>query len=392
MVVFGGLAARPARAGAGHARPSASPCWRSARSSTSPASTPTSRARGRCCATCRSSAWRARRRASPSWRRWALSDALRHGAGRVRPALAASPAPDPGGGRASRSLVELWPAPRPLYSADDLAGLRRRPPPTRGRCGSSSCPSASATAPRRRATSAPATSSTRRAHGKPLMGGYLSRVSARRVREVKETPMLSAFLALSEGRTLPPRRPRGAANAAPRRSSTRPASAGWSSTRRGRRRRCTTSPCAPSRSSSSPRTTTSLLYRPGVGSAPASPAVASPLSGAARRGRQVAGSGLLHSYADGSPAMVPAGVRRVGRGGPDLRSGLDATADAVSRPRRGGGQHRAGGVHGRPGHRRRRGRSAQRPAPPPRGDAALRRPRDRHRRRSRCWCRSPWPR
>jgi hypothetical protein len=34
------------------------------------------------------------------------------------------------------------------------------------------------------------------------MGGYLSRVSPRRVREVKETPMLSAFLALSEGRAL----------------------------------------------------------------------------------------------------------------------------------------------------------------------------------------------
>ena len=40
-------------------------------------------------------------------------------------------------------------------------------------------------------------------HGKQLMGGYLSRVSSRRVREVKETPMLSAFLALSEGRPLP---------------------------------------------------------------------------------------------------------------------------------------------------------------------------------------------
>ena len=40
-------------------------------------------------------------------------------------------------------------------------------------------------------------------HGKKLMGGYLSRVSPRRVREIKETPMLSAFLALSEGRSLP---------------------------------------------------------------------------------------------------------------------------------------------------------------------------------------------
>ena len=52
--------------------------------------------------------------------------------------------------------------------------------------------------------------------------------------------------------------------------------------------------------------------------------------------------------------MVPAGLRRVGRGGARLRSHLDAAADAAARSRRRRGQHRAGRVHGRPGDRRRR--------------------------------------
>ena len=47
--------------------------------------------------------------------------------------------------------------------------------------------------------------------------------------------MLSAFLALSEGRDAARAPTSRRCNAAPRRSSTRPASAGWSSTRRGRR-------------------------------------------------------------------------------------------------------------------------------------------------------------
>lgn len=41
-------------------------------------------------------------------------------------------------------------------------------------------------------------------HGKRLMGGYLSRVSSRRFKEVRQSPMLTGLLALSEGRALSP--------------------------------------------------------------------------------------------------------------------------------------------------------------------------------------------
>ncbi|MGE3473910.1 MAG: glycosyltransferase 87 family protein [Vicinamibacterales bacterium] len=39
-------------------------------------------------------------------------------------------------------------------------------------------------------------------HGKPLVGGYLSRVSARRFRELAATPTLGSLIALSEGKAL----------------------------------------------------------------------------------------------------------------------------------------------------------------------------------------------
>lgn len=39
-------------------------------------------------------------------------------------------------------------------------------------------------------------------HHKPLLGGYLSRVSRRRVEETRRYPMLDAFISLSEGRTI----------------------------------------------------------------------------------------------------------------------------------------------------------------------------------------------
>jgi hypothetical protein len=98
-------------------------------------------------------------------------------------------------------VVELWPAPRPLYSAtispvydvirSDPRDVRILELPFGVRDGTSSEGDFSARYQFHQT-----------AHGKPLMGGYLSRVSPRRVREVKETPMLSAFLALSEGRVL----------------------------------------------------------------------------------------------------------------------------------------------------------------------------------------------
>jgi hypothetical protein len=39
-------------------------------------------------------------------------------------------------------------------------------------------------------------------HKKPLIGGYLSRVSRRRIEEIRQTPMLDALIRLSEGRVL----------------------------------------------------------------------------------------------------------------------------------------------------------------------------------------------
>jgi hypothetical protein len=41
------------------------------------------------------------------------------------------------------------------------------------------------------------------AHGKPLIGGYLSRVSRQRLREVRSEHVLDSLITLSEGRTLP---------------------------------------------------------------------------------------------------------------------------------------------------------------------------------------------
>jgi hypothetical protein len=45
-------------------------------------------------------------------------------------------------------------------------------------------------------------------HGKRLIGGYLSRISERRVREVRAQPTLDALVTMSEGRRLSP--PHGA--------------------------------------------------------------------------------------------------------------------------------------------------------------------------------------
>jgi hypothetical protein len=44
------------------------------------------------------------------------------------------------------------------------------------------------------------------AHAKPLIGGYLSRVSSRRVSDVRSDATLDALIVLSEGRALPPDR------------------------------------------------------------------------------------------------------------------------------------------------------------------------------------------
>ena len=96
---------------------------------------------------------------------------------------------------------ELWPGPRPLYSAsvspvydvvrDDPRPVRILELPFGVRDGVTSEGDSSARYQFSQAF-----------HGKRLMGGYLSRVSARRFAEVRESPMLTGLLALSEGRAL----------------------------------------------------------------------------------------------------------------------------------------------------------------------------------------------
>ncbi len=98
---------------------------------------------------------------------------------------------------------ELWSGPRPLYSAnvsavydvvrDDPRPVRVLELPFGVRDGVTSEGDSTARYQFNQAF-----------HGKRLMGGYLSRVSSRRFKEVRESPMLTGLLALSEGRALSP--------------------------------------------------------------------------------------------------------------------------------------------------------------------------------------------
>lgn len=97
---------------------------------------------------------------------------------------------------------ELWPSPRPLYSADipavydiiraDKRRVRVLELPFGIRDGVSSEGDFSARY-----------QFNQTAHGKRLIGGYLSRVPPRRFREMRASPLLAGLLALSEGRRLP---------------------------------------------------------------------------------------------------------------------------------------------------------------------------------------------
>lgn len=99
-------------------------------------------------------------------------------------------------------LLELFPGPRPLYSAavpSVYVTVREDPRPVRVlelpfgvRDGVSSEGDFSARYQFHQTV-----------HGKRLLGGYLSRVSQRRFREVGGTPLLAGLLRLSEGRELP---------------------------------------------------------------------------------------------------------------------------------------------------------------------------------------------
>jgi hypothetical protein len=98
-------------------------------------------------------------------------------------------------------LAELWPAPRPLFGASvpafyhriaaDPREVRVLELPTGVRDGTFSVGDFSALA-----------QFYQTVHHKPLVGGYLSRVSRRRVRQFRELPVLDALVTLSEARPL----------------------------------------------------------------------------------------------------------------------------------------------------------------------------------------------
>jgi len=104
---------------------------------------------------------------------------------------------------AAALVVELWPAPRPLYSAEvspvyDIIRADPRPVrvlelPTGVRDGTSSAGNFSARYQFHQTV-----------HGKRLMGGYLSRVSERRRSEVRESRTLATLIALSQGDRVAP--------------------------------------------------------------------------------------------------------------------------------------------------------------------------------------------
>jgi hypothetical protein len=106
-------------------------------------------------------------------------------------------------------LLELAPLPRPLYSASvpsfcqtiarDPRPIRVLELPTGARDGTSSAGNFS-----------PSALFHQTVHGKHLLGGYLSRVSPKRVKAYREMPVMDALFTLSEGRALTPRQLRRA--------------------------------------------------------------------------------------------------------------------------------------------------------------------------------------
>jgi hypothetical protein len=102
-------------------------------------------------------------------------------------------------------LFELWPAPRTLYSAaipsvyqvvaNDPRPVRLLQLPFGVRDGTSSAGNFTARY-----------QYFQTLHGKKLIGGYLSRISKKRVSDVRAQPTLDALITLSEGGTLSPER------------------------------------------------------------------------------------------------------------------------------------------------------------------------------------------
>ncbi len=195
-------AAATVRGQAGCFSPWGLPPCPSVRSFTSPASTPTSRARGRYFGTCR----------------WSTPPAHRHVFQSSRPWVSPScwPVPWRRWGGAFPNIDALWPrrlgvmlvlelapAPRTLYSASipsiyttiaaDPRPVRVLQLPFGVRDGTFTVGNFSAR-----------DLLYQTEHGKRLIGGYLSRISRKRVDAVRAQPTLDALVILSEGGTLSP--------------------------------------------------------------------------------------------------------------------------------------------------------------------------------------------
>lgn len=112
-------------------------------------------------------------------------------------------------------LFELFPAPRPLYSAAIPDFYRHVVAPAPADARVLELPFGVRDGTKSAGNFSARTQFFQTAHGKRLIGGYLSRVSLRRVSEIRSDGMLDALIWLSEGRTLDPSRQRALIEAGP---------------------------------------------------------------------------------------------------------------------------------------------------------------------------------
>ena len=105
-------------------------------------------------------------------------------------------------------VFELFPAPRPLYSAAIPDFYRHVVAPAPADARVLELPFGVRDGTKSAGNFSARTQFFQTAHGKRLIGGYLSRVSLRRISEIRSDGMLDALIWLSEGRTLDPSRQR----------------------------------------------------------------------------------------------------------------------------------------------------------------------------------------
>jgi hypothetical protein len=111
-------------------------------------------------------------------------------------------------------MFELLPAPRPLYSAA-IPRIYQYIAETPGDVRVLELPSGVRDGTRSVGNFSARTQFFQTVHGKRLIGGYLSRVSPRRVADVRRDPMVDALIWLSEGRSIDTSRQQSLVEAGP---------------------------------------------------------------------------------------------------------------------------------------------------------------------------------